>query len=411
MAANFKNIANGIGLVPNAGNVVSAAGDIAYNGGISTLEVFTSTTETVATNINILTLTNKRLDASGSNSIGGNPIDGSTGTGNVVFSISPTLTGTINLSGQTTVETNSSNLYALEVFQDNTSAGSSYGMFVSGGTNNNDVAFRVGNAARTTTLFQVSGSGFVGVNTSLASHYLEVNASVSNSAICQFRNTNTSPGTSFGVQIVAGTNTSDSAIDVRNANTTSIFTVLGDGTVTSQSDISAVGNMSAANLSGTNTGNVSLTAIGSSPSANGATLSGQTLTLQPADSTHPGLVTSGTQTIGGNKTFSGVTSFTQVTYTTTTVSMSGSVDGLDVTGQTYIELGGGVTTLRGFANGKAGQLVIINNTNGSSFVIKNNLSTFQPIFCPSGADITINIDGSISFVFDGSRWKVVSLAN
>lgn len=51
------------------------------------------------------------------------------------------------------------------------------------------------------------------------------------------------------------------------------------------------GAVSASNLSGTNTGDVTLTAVGSSPSANGASLSGQALTLQPADSTHPGVLT------------------------------------------------------------------------------------------------------------------------
>jgi hypothetical protein len=51
-----------------------------------------------------------------------------------------------------------------------------------------------------------------------------------------------------------------------------------------------------------------LGAVGSSPSANGASLTGNTLTLQPADGTHPGLLTSGTQTIGGAKTFSSTVS-------------------------------------------------------------------------------------------------------
>jgi hypothetical protein len=46
-------------------------------------------------------------------------------------------------------------------------------------------------------------------------------------------------------------------------------------------------------------------AVGSSPNANGASISSSTLTLQPADATNPGVVTSGTQTIGGTKTFSG----------------------------------------------------------------------------------------------------------
>lgn len=56
--------------------------------------------------------------------------------------------------------------------------------------------------------------------------------------------------------------------------------------------------------SGTNTGDVTLAAVGSSPNANAASLSGQVLTLQPADGTHPGVLTSSSQTIGGIKTFS-----------------------------------------------------------------------------------------------------------
>lgn len=67
------------------------------------------------------------------------------------------------------------------------------------------------------------------------------------------------------------------------------------------------GAISASNLSGSNTGNLTLAAVGAAPDANGATLSGQVLTLQPADATHPGLLTIGTQSIAGDKTFSGVT--------------------------------------------------------------------------------------------------------
>lgn len=58
------------------------------------------------------------------------------------------------------------------------------------------------------------------------------------------------------------------------------------------------------NLTGTNSGDVTLTAVGASPNANAASLSGQALTLQPASSSFPGVVTTGTQTIAGAKTFS-----------------------------------------------------------------------------------------------------------
>lgn len=59
-----------------------------------------------------------------------------------------------------------------------------------------------------------------------------------------------------------------------------------------------------ADISGTNTGDITLDVVGSTPNANGATLVGQVLNLEPADATNPGVVTTGTQTIAGIKSFS-----------------------------------------------------------------------------------------------------------
>lgn len=52
-------------------------------------------------------------------------------------------------------------------------------------------------------------------------------------------------------------------------------------------------------------GTLSLGAFGSSPNANGASVSGTTLTLQPASVSFPGAVSTGTQSFAGNKTFTG----------------------------------------------------------------------------------------------------------
>lgn len=58
-------------------------------------------------------------------------------------------------------------------------------------------------------------------------------------------------------------------------------------------------------VTGSNTGDVSFAAVGAAPSANGATVGvGQVVTLQPADATHPGLVTTAAQNFAGNKFFS-----------------------------------------------------------------------------------------------------------
>lgn len=75
-----------------------------------------------------------------------------------------------------------------------------------------------------------------------------------------------------------------------------------DSTGAVLASVTAAGNISGANLSGTNTGNVTLATVGSTPAAAGASLSGQVLTLQPADGTNAGVVSTTTQTFAGVKT-------------------------------------------------------------------------------------------------------------
>jgi hypothetical protein len=72
--------------------------------------------------------------------------------------------------------------------------------------------------------------------------------------------------------------------------------------VTTVGNSSIVGTLTATNISGTNTGNVSLVAVGAVPNANGASLTGQVLTLQPADVNYPGVMTVAAQEFGGVKT-------------------------------------------------------------------------------------------------------------
>lgn len=106
-------------------------------------------------------------------------------------------------------------------------------------------------------------------------------------------------GTVTDVSVVTANGVSGS---VATSTTTPAIT-LTLGAIT-PSSVASTGTVTGTNLSGTNTGDVTLAAFGSSPNANGASLSGQALTLQPADATHPGGVSIGPQTFAGSKLFS-----------------------------------------------------------------------------------------------------------
>ena len=70
-------------------------------------------------------------------------------------------------------------------------------------------------------------------------------------------------------------------------------------------------------------------AIGSTPNANGASVSGSTITLQPASASYGGIVTTGTQTIAGAKTFSSqiatIQRYNDMSRTTVNGSTSGAI--------------------------------------------------------------------------------------
>lgn len=89
----------------------------------------------------------------------------------------------------------------------------------------------------------------------------------------------------------------------------SALTLTATGNAAVGGNLVVTGTVTGANLSGTNSGDVTLTAVGSTPGANGASLAGQALTLQPADATNPGVTTATTQTFGGAKTWNTVGTF------------------------------------------------------------------------------------------------------
>ncbi len=70
--------------------------------------------------------------------------------------------------------------------------------------------------------------------------------------------------------------------------------------------LSATACTAAKALTGTNTGDVTIGAVGSTPDAKTLSISGQVITAQPADLTHPGHISLSAQTMGdGAKSFNG----------------------------------------------------------------------------------------------------------
>lgn len=230
-------------------------------------------------------------------------VSGTTGSGNVVFSTSPTLVTPALGTPSALVGTNITG----------TAAGLTAGNVTTNANLTGDVT-SVGNATtvakiQTTTVSGTTGSGNVVFSTSPT---LVTPALGTPSALVGTNITGTASGLTAG-NVTTNANLTGPITSVGNA--TSIASKTGTGNTFAMSaspaftgnitgvQLGLVGSIGAANLSGTNTGDVTLTAVGASPNANAASLSGQALTLQPASSTQPGVVTAGTQTLGGVKTF------------------------------------------------------------------------------------------------------------
>lgn len=175
--------------------------------------------------------------------------------------------------------------------------------------------------------------------------------------------------------------------------------------------------------------NVTLAAFGSTPNGNGASLSGQVLTLQPADGTNPGGVSTTTQTLAGNKTFSGSTAIASNAASVATIGNASSTavhrinGGLNVTTRTitanltidttttdyliFCNQSGGITiTLPAPTNGR---ILIIKDASGTANT--NNITLAQhaseKIEGVATSKVLQTNFGSWTFGSDGTDWWMV----
>lgn len=85
---------------------------------------------------------------------------------------------------------------------------------------------------------------------------------------------------------------------------TSLNGLTGDITLAAGANITITPSGNTLTIAGSPGGVLSLGPVGPTPNANAGVISGTVLTLEPADNTHPGVVTALSQTFGGTKTFS-----------------------------------------------------------------------------------------------------------
>lgn len=162
-----------------------------------------------------------------------------------------------------------------------------------------------------------------------------------------------------------------------------------------------------ADVSGTNTGDVTLGTFGSTPNGNGASLSGQILTLQPADGSNPGGVSTSAQTLGGLKTLANGLALTQ-----SLVTPSGSSFELPLPTTSFVSLDGGFLTLTSIVAGVQGQVLILKNDSGGSYTLKNqdgSVTAANRVITGTGGDLTVANTATVLLVYDttASRWQVI----
>ena len=142
---------------------------------------------------------------------------------------------------------------------------------------------------------------------------------------------------------------------------------------------------------GGGSGVTTLAAIGSSPNANGATISGSTLNLEPASASFGGVVTTGTQTFAGAKTFNG------------NVNITTAGNQLSMFDGTFANTSVNQITWGSNYNGPA---LILNDFGAGSQIGWGLRAGAQIFYMPNNIKFTVNESGSFPSIGTGERFAV-----
>lgn len=206
------------------------------------------------------------------------------------------------------------------------------------------------------------------------------------------------------ILILGGT----TATEVDIASALVLTKALGDfqavGTVQGSNIHSTFIGSAGGSASGANTGDITLTAVGAAPSANGAVLAGQALTLEPADATTPGVVTALAQSFGGAKTFAAAVINNQGT---AAPAGAGSVStDASLVNSMVVSPAGATSTISNPTNPATGQFLtyVIKNATGAPTVTSWD-TAFKMAAWVDAAD---GFSAAITFLYNGANWVEVS---
>jgi hypothetical protein len=159
----------------------------------------------------------------------------------------------------------------------------------------------------------------------------------------------------------------------------------------------------------------SLAAVGTSPNANAGTVTAGVLNLEPADATHPGVVTELAQTFGGNKTFNDALIANLAFYAKNSAvdnTTTGANASIPLPASTGIRLTNSslssVTNLVASTDGRI--LVLINDTTGTIVIRENTGGAAGNRFITgTGADLTLADGAALLLWYDtvNSKWRII----
>lgn len=168
---------------------------------------------------------------------------------------------------------------------------------------------------------------------------------------------------------------------------TTVNTLSGDVILAGGAGITITPSGQTLTIASTSAGDVTLTAVGSTPNANGASLSGQALTLQPANTSFPGVLTAADWNTFNSKQ-SALTTGNLTSSPTTNLVVTGGVGAvigsgalLTLTGASLIESTSSVLTISGATNAVLGTGVTIQvkqaTTSQSGYLSSTDWTTFN----------------------------------